>query len=287
MRASTRSAWSHPGIRSLAPLLLWFFIPGTLSAQSGWIFGGDAFVRSSYVWRGVTRSSTWVLQPDLFLSASMDRSSITVGWWSTIRLGSADPVDPTDAGLGQAWFGQNDLWVEIAGRSEVVDFTGGVTRYLFADGAFGQSADAVNTTEIYATSRMSLGALIPRVALWVDVSRVRGAYLETSVDLRVPVLPSYEPVVAAYVSALAGWSVGQEVNRQDPDEAAYFQDPGLTHLDFGLDVAVGRERRYVSVGLHVLAAQDGGARSGSGPSAGASWWLGVGVSDSLVLGALW
>jgi hypothetical protein len=166
----------------------------------------------------------------------------------------------------------------------VVDFTAGVTRYLFADGAFGQSADAVNTTEIYATSTMSLGSLIPCVALWVDVSRVRGAYFETSLDLRVPVLPSYDPVVAAYVSALAGWSVGQEVNRQDPDEAAYFQDSGLTHLDFGLDVAVGRERRYVAIEVHVLAAQDGGARSGSGPSAGASWWLGVGFSDSLVLG---
>lgn len=287
MRASTRFAWSRPGIRSLALLLLGFFIPGTLSAQSSWIFGGDAVVRSSYVWRGVTRSSAWVLQPDLFSSASGNRSSITVGWWSTIRLGSADPADPTSAGLGQAWFGQNDLWVELAGRSEVLDFTGGLTRYLFAEGAFGQSADAVDTTELYGTVRLAAGPLVPRFALWMDVGRVRGAYFETSMDLRVPVLPSYDPIVAAYVSALAGWSAGQEVNRQDPDEAAYFQDSGLTHLDFALDVAVGRERRYVSVELHVLAAQDGGARSGSGTSPGASWWLGVGFSDSLVLGALW
>jgi hypothetical protein len=239
------------------------------------------------VWRGVTRSSAWVLQPDLFSSASGDRSSITVGWWSTIRLGSADAADPTSAGLGQAWFGQNDLWVEVAGRSEVLDFTGGLTRYLFAEGAFGQSADAVDTTELYGTVRLTAGPLVPRLALWMDVGRVRGAYFETSMDLRVPVLPSYDPIVAAYVSALAGWSAGQEVNRQDPDEAAYFQDSGVTHLDFGLDVAVGRERRYVSVELHVLAAQDGGARSGSGPSPGTSWWLGVGFSDSLVLGALW
>ena len=284
---SIRAARSRPGTRSLAPLLLWSLIPGTLSAQEGWVFGGDAVVRSSYIWRGVTRSSAWVLQPDLFLSASRDRSSITGGWWSTIELGSPDPAEPTNAGLGQTWFGQNDLWIEVATRSDVMDFAAGATRYQFVDGAFGQSADAVNTTELYATSRLSVGPLVPRVALWVDVSRVRGAYFETSLDLRVPVLPSYEPIVAAYLSALAGWSVGQEINRQDPDEAAYFHDSGLTHLDFGFDVAVGRKRRYVTVELHILAAQDGGARSGSGPSAGTSWWLGVGFSDSLILGALW
>ncbi len=284
---STRAAWSRASIRSLAPLLLWSFVPGTLLAQSGWIFGGDAVVRNTYLWRGVTRSSAWVLQPDLFLAGSQDRSNITGGWWSTIDLGSVDPGDPTSAGLGQTWFGQNDLWLEVAVRSGTVDFTVGVTRYQFADRSFGQSADAVNTTELYATAGLSAGPLVPRIALWVDVSRVRGAYFETSLDLRVPVLPSYEPVIAAYLSALAGWSAGQEINRQSPDEAAYFGDAGLTHLDFGLDVAVGRNQRYVTLELHVLAAQDGGARAEPGTSRNASWWLGLGFSDSVVLGALW
>ena len=284
---SIRTAGSRPGIRSLAPLLLCSLVPGTALAQSGWILGGDAVVRSSSVWRGIPRTSRWVIQPDLFASAAWARSSITGGWWSTIELVTADPADPTNVGLGQVWFGQNDLWVEVAARSASADFTGGVTRYLFADGAFGQPADAVNTTELYATSRLTVGPLVPRLALWVDVDRVVGAYFETSVDLRVPVLPSYDPIVAVYLSALAGWSAGQEVNSQNPEEAAYFRDAGLTHLDFGLDVAVGRGQRYITVELHVLAAQDGGARSEPGPSGSESWWMGVGFSDSVVLGALW
>ncbi len=286
MRTSVRAAWSYRWLRSLAPLLLWSLIPGPLSAQDGWIFGGDAVVRSTYVWRGVLRNSAWVLQPDFFITAAQGRSSITGGWWSTIDLGSVDPVDPKSTGLGQTWFGQNDLWLEVAASSKVVDFTVGVVRYQFADGSFNQSADAVNTTELYATSRISVGPFVPRVAVWIDVSRVRGAYIETSLDLRVPVLPSYDPIIAAYLSALAGWSAGQEIDRQNPDQAAYFSGAGLTHLDFGLDVAVGRRQRYVTVELHVLAARDGGARAEPGRY-NASWWLGLGFSDSVVLGALW
>jgi hypothetical protein len=271
---------------SLAPLLALTLLPTAASGQSHMVFGGDVFVRSSYVWRGVTRGSGWVLQPDAFLSAIFPDLSATAGWWGTVELSSPDPTNPADTGLGQTWFGENDLWAEVAGRSRSVDFAGGITRYLFADGAFGQSADAVNTTELYAVSGLGLGPTVPRIALWYDVDRVRGAYVETSVDLRVPVLPSYDPIVALYLSTLAGWSVGQERNTGKPEEAAYFSAAGLTHVDLGLEAMVGLGQRYVTFELHFLFARDGGARPGASTSRGDSWWLGLGFSDSTNLGGL-
>jgi len=273
---------------SLAPLLVLTLNPAAASGQSRMVFGGDAFVRSSYVWRGVTRVSGWVLQPDAFLSASFPRLSITAGWWGTVEISSPDPTNQASTGLGQTWFGENDLWAEVAGRSESVDFALGITRYLFADGAFGQSADAVNTTELYAVSGLGFGPTVPRIALWYDVDRVRGAYVETSVDLRVPVLPSYDPIVALYLSTLAGWSIGQEINVGKPEEAAYFSQAGLTHVDLGLEAMVGQGQKYVTFELHFLFARDGGARSdvGAGTGDDTSWWLGLGFSDSTILGGL-
>lgn len=273
---------------SLAPLLVLTLSPAAASGQSRIVFGGDAVVRSSYVWRGVTRVSGWVLQPDAFLSASFPRLSITAGWWGTVEISSPDPTNPASTGLGQTWFGENDLWAEVAGRSRSVDFAAGITRYLFADGAFGQSADAVNTTELYAVSGLGFGPTVPRIALWYDVDRVRGAYVETSVDLRVPVLPSYDPIVALYLSTLAGWSIGQEINAGKPEEAAYFSQAGLTHVDLGLEAMVGQGQRYVTFELHFLFARDGGARSdiGAGTGGDTKWWLGLGFSDSTILGGL-
>ncbi len=108
-------------------------------------------------------------------------------------------------------------------------------------------------------------------------------------DLRVPTLPSEDPVLALYISALAGWSFGQEANEGRPGQAAYFSEGGLTHVDLGLEILVGKDRRYVTVETHVVVASDDGARAGRlGPSEtrpGTSWWLGLRVSDAWVVGA--
>jgi hypothetical protein len=157
-------------------------------------------------------------------------------------------------------------------------------RYAFADGAFGQTADAVGTNEIYLDAWASLGAFVPRVAVWHDVGRVKGAYLETGLDLRVPVLPSRAPIVGMYLSSLAGWSLGQHVDDSRSDDSAYFSDAGLTHVDLGLDIRVGSASRYVTVELHFLIAGDEGARGSDTGTSGDSWWFGLGGSDAWILG---
>lgn len=286
MRASTRLRRSLCTTRNLSALVFCSLSPVPVCAQTVFTLGGDAVVSSTYLWRGLSRSSTWSFQPDVVLAAERSRTSLAVGWWGSAELGSVDRSDPTNSGLGPVLFGENDLWVSASSRLRNVDVAGGVIRYTYAEGAFAQPADAVNTTELYAVSSWSAGPVVPRLAAWIDVERVRGAYFEVGADLRIPVLPSYDPVVAVYFTLLSGWSAGQEINEHRPEEAAYFREPGLTHLDIGLAGAFGHARRYVTVGVHVLAARDGGARAQSSPSESDSWWLTVGFSDSLILGAL-
>ncbi len=258
-------------------------LPGQILAQTQAITGADAVLRSSNIWRGQTRSGGWVLQPDLYVAVAGPKLSLTVAWWSTIELQSLS-AEEGDIGLGEGWFGQNDLSLEGSADLAPLYLRGGFVRYAFADDAFGQTADAVSTSEIYLDAWASLGALVPRVGLWYDVDRVRGAYVETGLDLRVPVLPSRDPIVGLYLTALAGWSLGQELDDSRLEEAAYFSDAGFTHLDLGIDIRVGGVRRYVSVELHFLVEKDEGAHASETGNSGDGWWFGLGASDAWVLG---
>jgi len=210
----------------------------------------------------------------------------TVGWWSTIELGSPDPLNPADSGLGSTWFGQNDLWLQLARRFGPTNVATGITRYLYVADSFGQSADAVNTTELYANVWRSAGPVVPRLSVWFDVDRVRGVYAETEVDLRVPVLPSYDPIVSVYLGALAGWSLGQEVNGEKPEQAAYFAESGLTHVDLSLTAQGGHDRSYLTLELHCVLARDGGARTIGSDESGSLWWFGLALTDTGILGVL-
>lgn len=252
-----------------------------LTAQTRISLGADAFVRSASVWRGQTRSGGWVLQPDAYAAVSGPRAALAAAWWSSIEIQNLD-AGGGDSGMGTRWFGQTDLSLEGSLNAGPFLLRAGAVRYLFSDGAFGQTADAVDTTEIYAEAWTNVGAFVPRVGIWHDVDRIRGSYVETGLDLRVPVLPSRHPIVGLYLVSLAGWSLGQETDRAKPEEPAYFSASGLTHVDLGLDVRVGGELRYLSTEIHVVFRPDSGARGSA--NSGEAWWLGVGASDAWILG---
>jgi hypothetical protein len=256
--------------------------PSAGLAQTEALVGADAFLRSSYAWRGKTRSGRWVIQPDVYLAAAGPSLIVTAGWWGNIEM--ADDATAGGTGLGRAFLGQNDVWLEGGLDLRPAFVRGGFVRYFFVDGAVGQTADAVTTTELYFDAWTNLGALVPRASLWLDVDRVRGAYLETALDLRVPVLPSRLPTVSLYLTGLAGWSLGQELDSGDPTRPAYFSDGGLTHVDLGLELRWGELDRYASLEIHFLLARDEGARPDNGGSGRSSMWVGLGGSDRWVLG---
>ena len=79
---------------------------------------------------------------------------------------------------------------------------------------------------------------MPGVALWLDVDRVRGAYLEGSATVPLLANPLAAPFIGLITRAAVGYTLGQEVNTQDPSQGAYFARAGVTHLDLAVSTDV-------------------------------------------------
>ncbi|MGD2218221.1 MAG: hypothetical protein PVJ64_15795 [Gemmatimonadales bacterium] len=199
-------------------------LPNGSTAQI--VAGADVTYANRYVWRGVTRASVPVFQPDIYLAYRHANSFVTVGGWWSFETRSGEG-EISDSGSGVGGLGESNYWVETSTRVGPLDLAVGVTSYLFDDDVSGGRDSSWNTSELYARLWLETTALIPKVSLWYDIDAIRGAYLETSVDLRVPVLP----VAYMYVGALAGWSAGQAVRETAPSRTAYFETDGLTHVD--------------------------------------------------------
>jgi hypothetical protein len=208
--------------------LLGFGVSPPLAGQARWTGAADATVASRYYWRGITRRNDWVLQADLVTGARFSGSFLTVGGWTNFEFSVADPAS-TDIGLGQH-FGQWDLWAEFATWAGPFDLSLGYTRYFFDEAAAAAVGSTVfNTGEFYANGQVRIGGFTPRVAVWLDLEEVKGAYFELSATYRIPVLPLAVP--SLYLGALAGVSAGQAVNTADPEEGGYFAEDGVTHVD--------------------------------------------------------
>ncbi len=128
-----------------------------------------------------------------------------------------------------------------------------------------------------------MAALIPKLALWYDVDASEGAYIETGLDLRVPILP----VANIYLGALAGWSAGQGVNGSEPSQLAHFQTDGLTHLDLSAAASFWVWKGFsLAPALHVQFGEDAATqRTGADDSADLKVWFALALSWAHELGA--
>jgi hypothetical protein len=264
--------------------------PPTASAQIHPIFGGDAAFRSRYVWRGLTRANGWVMQPDVYLSVQRNGIFLNAGWWGNVQLSGSELSDPGDIGFGKTWFGEDNLWLEVSGLVGSLDVEVGLVRYLFDESAEAVHLNTFNTTELYATLAREFGALYPKLGVWYDVDEVKGAYLEASADLRVPTLPLPYPMLTLDLGAVAGWSVGQAFDPEQLDQAAYYADDGLTHVDVYSRLQVGVAQIYLSVEAHFEIKIDDLTKRTSAAPAGAEsdtqWWFGIGISASTEIGPI-
>ena len=100
--------------------------PGPVVAQVQ--YGMDVGAASRYEWRGVTRGSGWVIQPDLFVATGRD-PRVTVGFWTNIQL--ADTSPETGLGFERQWFGETNLWAEISTLFGPLEIAGGWTGLFF------------------------------------------------------------------------------------------------------------------------------------------------------------
>jgi uncharacterized protein (TIGR02001 family) len=189
----------------------------------------DAALANAYVWRGVSLTNRFVAQPDLYLTVPSGGGSVVVGGWGNMDLGRYDEAGDLSEGGGVSSpdLTEVDLWAEYGHPlGAKLTGTGGVLAYLFPNTA-GLTNEINRTVEIYGKLQANGLPLAPKLAVWYDLDKVRGAYIEASVSRPFTTLRDF-PIT---FGALAAFSAGQAVNAPDPGQVANFAHDGLTHLD--------------------------------------------------------
>lgn len=198
----------------------------TAAAQVRLPWGADLVTWSRYEWRGITRRNAWVAQPDLFGGLAVGNFHLTAGGWVNFEFTVADTLIPAAIGLGRR-IGEWNAWLEGQFHFRRGELAGGITTYHFLDrsaaAAFGNTV--FNTWELYGRVEGRPGPLAFRLAAWLDVDDVDGAYFEPSATYRIPLLP-LQPVGVPVIDIglRAGWNAGQR----------YFASDGLTHVELFL-----------------------------------------------------
>ena len=226
--------------------------PGAVSGQV--VLTGDAAAFNASVWRGVTLTNQVVLQPDAYLTIPAGGGSLVLGAWGSIEAGRYDdPVNDLSEGGGTSSFNATevDLWAEYAHTlGPKLTGTLGSVLYLFPN-ELGLTNEVNRTLEVYGKLQAGV-PLSPKVAAWYDVDKVKGLYLEGSVAHPIAAVPGF-PVT---LGALAGYSVSQGVNADDPTEIANFAENALTHVDLSATGALSLGPVVVSPTFHFLILND-------------------------------
>ena len=220
-----------------AALLPAFGLPSPACAQV--YLGLDATLSSPYVWRGVTRANGSVVQPEGFVSLKAGGGFLSGGVWASYELASAGPNALSDLGTGGAGLAELNYWGQAAWSLGLVQAALGGIRYTFRGTApTAGRTRADNTTELYVDFRGTSKYVVPGVAVWLDVDRVRGSYIEGSVTVPLLANPLAAPFFGLITRAAVGYTLGQDVNTEDPSQGAYFARAGVTHMDFAVSTDV-------------------------------------------------
>ena len=230
-------------------------------AMAGWTspataqvtLGADAAFFSSYVWRGLSLTNKFVIQPDAYVTVPLGPTGLTVGGWANIEPSKYDNV-PDDISEGGGLAGPDltefDWWAELGiPVGSVVTLTPGATGYIYPND--GGLTEDNNTVEIYGKVAFST-FLSPKLSVYYDVDKIKGAYIEAGVSQGF----SLTPALPLTLGALAGFSAGQEVNSSDPNELANFNESGLTHVDLSLSLPFSAGPVSINPAFHFVILND-------------------------------
>jgi hypothetical protein len=208
--------------------------------------GADLSLFSGYVWRGISVTNRPVGQPNAYVAFPAGRTTVTVGGWANVDLGRYDDSDDfsQSGGVSSLNLAEFDPWAEVSVPAGKATLTGGVLGYVFPNDSPGVTDD-FNTLEVYGKVGLAV-PLSPKLAVYYDVDKVNGAYLEGSVAHSVPL-----GSVSLALGALAGFSAGQ-AEAEDPDELNNFAENGFTHLDLSAGVPVPAGIVTITPVLHFL-----------------------------------
>jgi len=261
---------------------------GAAPAAAQVTVGADVGVFSDYVWRGITYTNKLVLQPDAYLTFPTGPATFTAGGWFNIEPGKYDGASDISEGGGESSLDvtEFDWWGEFNYPYQKANFTLGATGYVYPND-FGLTKDA-NTVEIYGKVGLSV-PLNPKIAMWYDVDKIKGAYFEGSVSHTIQ--PKDQPF-SVVLGALAGLNEGQGIP-SDPNstESFNFNDNGFTHLDLSVAVPFSTGPFSISPAVHVVITGDEATKfdkfdvsTGTLNSKDVKVWFGGTISWSKTLG---
>lgn len=194
--------------------------------------GADAGFFSAYVWRGVSLTNRFVIQPDVWVTVSPGAVSLTGGVWSNIEPRRYDgPNEISESGAESSFdVAEVDWWLDAAFEAGPATITAGATGYLFPNDA--GLTDELNTMELYMKAAFDV-LLSPKFNVYYDVDEVKGIYAEGGIGYTAEVSESF----SVTFGALVGYNDGQSAEDAGEDEAANFFEDGVTHWDISAAAA--------------------------------------------------
>jgi hypothetical protein len=188
--------------------------------------GADVGLFSAYVWRGLTLTNKFVIEPELYISAY----GFTGGFWFNIEPAEYnDPNDISQSGGIRSGLAETDPYLEYSHDFGQATTTLGWTGYWYHEDN-GTINNESNTNEIYGSVSINELAVTPTVFVAYDWDEIKGTYIEPSL--------TYAWDASEYVSvefgALAGFSAGMGINEEDENESSNFEGDGLTHVDLSV-----------------------------------------------------
>ena len=249
------------------------------SAPAQATVGADLGLFSGYVWRGISVTNRPVGQPNAYVAFPAGGTTVTVGGWANVDLGRYDGSDDFSQSGGVSSFdlAEFDPWAEVSVPAGKATLTGGVVGYVFPND-FGATED-LNTWELYGKVGLAV-PLSPKLAVYYDIDKVKGAYIEGSVAHSVPL-----GSVSLSLGALAGVSAGQ-AEADDPEELNNFFENGFTHLDLSAGVPFSAGIFSLTPVIHLVVNGDEITKFTSpGDESDVKLWGGLTISWSRALGA--
>lgn len=209
----------------------------------------DVAFNSDFVWRGVTSTNRFVIQPEAMLSAPMRGTTFLLGVWGNIEPARYNGTNDISSlgGLPGPLVTQSQLWVEASRNIKALETTLGVQGYFFPHvGDLSQWT----TGEIYVNA--SADAFVSATLnVAYDFAKVRGTYVEGALSREI----TGERNGAISLGVTAGYSAGQAEGPRGRD-LAYFTQEGPTHVDVSASATFTLGSVAFAPEAHVIFAHD-------------------------------